>query len=262
MNGKEKNNNVNKTDDVAADEATPLLTSTTSISTGKKLWSKLRASTLLSFTRRRQTGVVSNERRSARLSLDDLFQDHGVLEPADALAPLVKGGVIVCTSGYRTSPRPPSTVKSLPAYAPFRRTERHRSFTLWWINEFRHWWKSSRLLVRLAGLWTMAIAVEYLAKMERIEPFKKHHKANWKNTHKALKSVKHLGRGGPMRWFLKTVQPFTRTIRILVAVWRWVEAAQCRRLEIGVEEAMVGVLQLATEQLAWNTSLTHAVVLL
>ena len=168
-----------------------------------------------------------------------MFHEHGVLEPADALAPLARAGVIDCTSGYRTSPRPASTVKSLPAYAPFRRMERHRSFTLWWINEFRHWWKSSRLLVRLAGLWTLAITIECIARMESIAPYKKHHKADAKNTHRALKVVKQLGRGGPMRWFLNTVQPFTRTLRILVAAWRWVEAAQCRRLEVGVEEAMV-----------------------
>lgn len=66
--------------------------------------------------------------------------DH--LEPLDALAPLVAGGVIVSTSGDRTIARPSSVVKSLPAFAPFRRQERHRSFTLWWINQFRHWWKS------------------------------------------------------------------------------------------------------------------------
>ena len=64
------------------------------------------------------------------------------LRPIDALAPLVAGGIIVATDGYKTVPHPPSSVKSLPAYVPFRRMARHRSFTLWWINEFRHWWKS------------------------------------------------------------------------------------------------------------------------
>ena len=45
-----------------------------------------------------------------------------------------------------------------------------------------------------------------------------------------------------MRGFLKDVQPFTRAIRIVVATWRWIEAAPCRRLEVGVEElsAFVG----------------------
>lgn len=185
---------------------------------------------------------MMDQRRSQRLSLEDLLTPHEVVEPVDALAPLVTGGVIVTTTGYQTlQHRPPSTVKSLPAYPPFRRRARHRSFLLWWINEFRHWWKSSRLLVRLGGLWTLAIAIDFLAKMQSIEPYRKHHKANAKNTHKALKIVKHLGRGGVMAWFLNAVQPFTRTIRLLVAGWRWIEAAQCRRLEVGVEESMVRV---------------------
>jgi hypothetical protein len=71
------------------------------------------------------------------------------LEPIDALAPLVAGGVIVATNGYKTGVRPPSSVKALPAYAPFLRRARHRSFALWWINEFRHWWKSRYVFVVL-----------------------------------------------------------------------------------------------------------------
>ena len=42
-----------------------------------------------------------------------------------------------------------------------------------------------------------------------------------------------------MRVFLKTVKPFTRGMRITVGVWRWIEAAPCRRGEVGVEEFMV-----------------------
>lgn len=72
-----------------------------------------------------------------------LGDEDSQLQPLDALAPLVAGGVILSPiSGYRTQIRGERTVKSLPAFAPFRRTARHRSFYLWWINEFRHWWKS------------------------------------------------------------------------------------------------------------------------
>ena len=78
--------------------------------------------------------------------------------------------------------------------------------------------------------------------MESVEPYRRKRKANAKNTERALRLVKKLGRGGPMRWFLQTVQPFTRTLRIVVGSWRWIEAAQCRRLEVGVEEFMVSVL--------------------
>ena len=38
--------------------------------------------------------------------------------------------------------------------------------------------------------------------------------------------------------FVKTVKPFTRSMRLLVGGWRWFEAAPCRRIEVGVEETM------------------------
>ena len=72
----------------------------------------------------------------------DAHHNHNLLRPIDALAPLAAGGIIVTTDGYKTPVRPPSSVKSLPAVAPFPRRARHRSFALWWLNEFRHWWKS------------------------------------------------------------------------------------------------------------------------
>lgn len=74
----------------------------------------------------------------------DMDFDHQYREvhPADGLSPLVTGGIITTMDGHQTHPRPASEVKSLPAFAPFRRRDRHRSFYLWWINEFRHWWKS------------------------------------------------------------------------------------------------------------------------
>ena len=42
-----------------------------------------------------------------------------------------------------------------------------------------------------------------------------------------------------MKGFLGRCHPFTRAIRVVVASWRWIESAKCRRLEVGVEEAMV-----------------------
>jgi len=82
-----------------------------------------------------------------------------------------------------------------------------------------------------------------MAKMLRVTagPFKhRQHHFMEKNAHRAMRIVKKLGQGGPMKYFLNFVHPFTRTLRILVAAWRWVEAAQCRRGEVGTEEAMVG----------------------
>jgi hypothetical protein len=239
-------------------EATPLLEAPDddddddSSSKSHALWAKLQGVTLLGFSRRRYKsspssssgggGLYTGERKSLRLNLTDLIGNehgvyaHDVLEPADGLSPLVTGGTLVLTDGYRSLHRPPSTVKSLPAYAPFRRDARHRSFYLWWTNEFRHWWKSSRLLVRLAGLWTLAVTSTYIQKLSAIDVTR----AASKNTQRALRLVKKLGRGGDLSAFLNAVQPLTRSLRIVVAVWRWMEAAQCRRLEVGVEEAMVG----------------------
>lgn len=69
----------------------------------------------------------------------------------------------------------------------------------------------------------------------------------FKSIKKLVKFAKNLGQGGDeMRVFLKTVKPFTRTMRITVGAWRWVEAAPCRRGEVGVEEFMVSSLDFDT----------------
>jgi len=151
-----------------------------------------------------------------------------MVSPIEALAPLAPMGVItVQGQKYR---KPVATVKSIPPFAPYRRKARHRSFYLWYINEFRHWWKSSRLLVRLGGLETLAR--EQWHEMELLEPKKR------KAMKHAFKYAKRMGQGGPMRGFLNGVQPFTRGVRLLVAAWRWFESAPCRRLEVGVEESL------------------------
>ena len=228
-----------------AGEASPLLDDS---ERARNHWNEIRESVL--FRRSRPSRVKprgslkQDTRASVRVphefySLAAALRDEDELRPVDALSPLVAGGVITDTDGYTTEPHPPSVVKSLPAFAPFRRLARHRSFYLWWLNEFRHWWKSSRLLVRIAGLFTLAFTLDFLDSMYRVEPFKKHRRANMKNTHRAYKIVKKLGRGGPMSFFLNKVHIFTRTLRIVVAAWRWIESAQCRRGEVGVEEAMV-----------------------
>lgn len=71
-------------------------------------------------------------------------------------------------------------------------------------------------------------------------PFTHHaHKLMEKNSHRAMRVVKKLGQGGSMKYFLNFVHPFTRTLRLVVGGWRWIEASQCRRGEVGVEEVMV-----------------------
>ena len=147
------------------------------------------------------------------------------MEPIAALSPLM-------TSGDKKVYRPDPTIKSVPAFAPYERAQRNRSKGLIMINDFRHWWKVSRLLVRLAGLWVRTEDDLIWEKMVGIKIWKS------KGPRKALKLIKRLGQGGPMRLFLDAVQPFTRTIRIVVAAWRWFEASKCRRSEVGTEEFM------------------------
>lgn len=152
------------------------------------------------------------------------------VEPIEALSALAPGGVIKI-AGVGKFSKPLSIGKSIPADAPYRRTARHRAFYLWWINEFRHWWKSSRLLVRLGGLETYAVLnwIDMTLLSATSRKAMKH----------AFKYAKRMGQAGVMRHFLKVCHPFTRSVRILVAAWRWVESAPCRRLEVGVEETLV-----------------------
>lgn len=107
-------------------------------------------------------------------------------------------------------------------------------FIDYYSQEFRHWWKSSRLLVRLGGLYVYSFDSTAAPAVLLLDPEKR------KSIKKLVKFAKMLGQGGDqMRIFLKTVKPFTRTMRIIVGGWRWVEAAPCRRGEVGLEEFMV-----------------------
>jgi hypothetical protein len=99
-------------------------------------------------------------------------------------------------------------------------------------QEFRHWWKSSRLLVRLGGLYVYSFDPTVAPTILLLDPEKR------KTIKKLFKFAKNLGQGGQLRIFVMTVKPFTRSMRILVGAWRWFEAAPCRRDEVGVEEIM------------------------
>jgi polyphosphate kinase 2 (PPK2 family) len=141
---------------------------------------------------------------------------------------------VVASSGglphSRSSPYP--LVKSFPASAPFPRRARNRHYHLFWLMQFRHWWKSSRLLVRLAGLAVFATTEENHEAFLTLNLLKN------KGPKHAAKFVKRMGQGGLMRPFLKAAQPLTRAIRIVCACWRWVEATKARRAEVGMRELM------------------------
>mmetsp|Transcript_1008 Transcript_1008/g.2335 ORF Transcript_1008/g.2335 Transcript_1008/m.2335 type:complete len:672 (-) Transcript_1008:914-2929(-) len=225
-------------DAVAPGESTPLLVSAGRSSDPTSSSAFEREQLFQSFRRQRSVARlslrassavgVSAEDRSDLLTLD-------VAHPIDALAPLVPGGIAKYYDREFVPYRQASLVKSVPAFAPYTRKARHRSFYLWWLNEFRHWWKSSRLLVRLGGLYVYSFDPMVAPIILILDP-EKH-----KTIKKLCKFAKTLGQGGPMRDFVKTVKPFTRSMRIVVGGWRWVEAAPCRRGEVGVEEFMAFV---------------------
>ena len=123
--------------------------------------------------------------------------------------------------------------KTISELTPEKRGKRHRNPSLYAINQFRHWWKTSRLLVRLSGCygycqdtvtWSLLAILDVTTK---------------KGAKGALKQVKRIGRGGPNRIFLLNVHPFTRTLRIFIGCARAWEARVDNRLyEVGIAEGM------------------------
>jgi len=123
--------------------------------------------------------------------------------------------------------------KTIPALCPEFRGRRHRNLNVWRLNEFRHWWKSSRLLVRLVGSYEWCHDVVHWTLMATFKVTKQ------KGAKHAFRQYKAIGRGGPNTDFLSDVKPFTRSIRIILAVSRALEARVDNRLtEVGMAEAM------------------------
>lgn len=123
--------------------------------------------------------------------------------------------------------------KTIPELAPEKRGKRHRHPALWSINQFRHWWKTSRLLVRLSGSYGWCHDIVMWTLMGTLDVTTK------KGAKGALKQVKRIGRGGPNRIFLKNVHPFTRTLRIFIACARaWEARVDNRFYEVGIAEGM------------------------
>lgn len=124
--------------------------------------------------------------------------------------------------------------KTIPHKPPYRRGKRHRKANFRRLNNFRHWWKSARLLVRLAG-WACFAFLYY--NWDKLLPKLEANTA--KSIKNATKAMKAMGRGGMNRPFLKGVQPFTRTIRLYMAVNRGVEATPDNRFyEVLMAEAL------------------------
>lgn len=123
--------------------------------------------------------------------------------------------------------------KTNPKLPPVKRFKRHRNYHIYHLNQFRHWWKTSRLLVRVSGGYEYCLTeINWVAM--GLYKVSKHRQAK-----KALKSVKGIGRGGPSRDFLSNIKPFTRSIRIILAVARgWEAKVDNRFTEVMLAEAL------------------------
>jgi hypothetical protein len=90
--------------------------------------------------------------------------------------------------------------KTSPKRPPEKRFRRHRNYYVFKLNQFRHWWKTSRLLVRVSGGYVYclnrtnwkAMAAYTVRRRKQAKP--------------ALKSMKAIGQGGPSKDFLNNVQ--------------------------------------------------------
>eukprot|EP00980_Cylindrotheca_fusiformis_P028310 scaffold22591_cov125-Cylindrotheca_fusiformis.AAC.6 len=122
--------------------------------------------------------------------------------------------------------------KTSPKRPPEKRFRRHRNYYVYEVNQFRHWWKTSRLLVRLSG------GYEYCLVPINWEAMGTYMVEKRRQGKRALRSMKAIGRGGPSSDFLSVVKPFTRTIRLFLAIARGYEARRDQRLvEVGLAEA-------------------------
>ena len=97
------------------------------------------------------------------------------------------------------------------------------------------WWKTSRLLVRLSGGYEYCLSTLHWTAMGLYNVSKR------KQSKHALKAMKTIGRGGVSKDFLKHVKPFTRSIRIVLAVARgWEARVDNRMFEVLIAEGKEG----------------------
>jgi hypothetical protein len=91
--------------------------------------------------------------------------------------------------------------KTNPKRPPEKRFRRHRNYYVYQMNQFRHWWKTSRLLLRLSG------GYEYCLSPVNWQAMGIYMVEKRKQGKRALRSMKAIGRGGPSRDFLSNVKP-------------------------------------------------------
>lgn len=110
----------------APGESTPLLLSSQTASARSELFQ--------SFRRQRSSARLL----SLRVSSGGAAAEGNFAEPVEALAPLCRSGIEPYLGRKFVPYRDASLVKSVPAFAPYRRKERHRNFHLYWTNVSGH----------------------------------------------------------------------------------------------------------------------------
>ena len=123
-------------------EATPLLSPSSHISSGtsesgtvedkRELFQSFRRRSVAKLSLRQGAGSSANKLLT---SADIEMELLPLASPVEGLAPLFPNGGIGRYDDRECVPyREASLVKSVPAFPPYRRKARHRSFYLWWTN--------------------------------------------------------------------------------------------------------------------------------
>ena len=106
------------TDDIQPQESTPLLGIISVGDSKRELLFRRKSVAKLSI---RQVSIVGDD-------------DEEDASPVEGLAPLFHGGIQEYNGRAYVPYREATLLKSTPAFAPYRRKARHRSYYLWWTN--------------------------------------------------------------------------------------------------------------------------------
>ena len=115
------------TDDIQPQESTPLLGIISVGDSKRELLFRRKSVAKLSI---RQVSNVGDDEEDGAL----VKKGDEVASPVEGLAPLFHGGIQEYDGRAYVPYREATLLKSTPAFAPYRRKARHRSYYLWWTN--------------------------------------------------------------------------------------------------------------------------------
>ena len=116
------------TDDIPPQESTPLLGIISVGDSKRELLFRRKSVTKLSI---RQVSIVGDDEEDGVKKGDE---EEEQLSPVEGLAPLFHGGIQEYDGRAYVPYREATLLKSTPAFAPYWRKARHRSYYLWWTN--------------------------------------------------------------------------------------------------------------------------------